>query len=134
MTSVNLLKGSRLLQEMFAKNTRYAWGNIANLSEGAVQELGIEGAMAEAAGSPRRASSGMTEEMKRRPRKERQAYYTRKAIHEAEKEAERRRRWQRRHPGASESNWRRREATRKTRKAAERAWRKGIKRSSSRKS
>lgn len=132
-----LLAGSRFMQNMFQANREgwpYQWGNIANLSDKAVEELGIAGAMREEReGSPRRASSGNTNRMTRKERKE---HYKRKAILEREKEEERRRVWQRRHPGASESNWRRREEVRKTRKAQNRAFRKAVrgKRSSSRKS
>jgi len=105
------------------------WGNLPS-SEGAINELGIKGAMAERdKRSPRRSSSGKTSSIQRKGgRKARQAHYTRKAVLEREKEAERRRVWERRHPGASESNWRRREEKRKTRKAAERNTRRMIKR------
>jgi hypothetical protein len=126
------------IKEMLNANAAgypFAWGNIANLSEGAIAELGLGGALVERkmAVSPRRSSSGQTNRMTRKERKE---HYKRKAILEREKEEERRRVWERRHPGASESNWRRREEARKTRKAADRAFRKAMrgKRSSSRKS
>jgi hypothetical protein len=132
-----LLAGSRFMQNMFAANRNgypFQWGNVANLSDKAIEELGIAGAIhEEREGSPRRSSSGETNRMTRKERKE---HYKRKAILEREKEEERRRVWQRRHPGASESNWRRREEARKTRKAQSRAFRKSVrgKRSSSRKS
>ena len=105
------------------------WGNVANLSEGAVRELGIEGAIDEHWKlSPRRSSSGRTSSIQRvHGRKGRQAHYTRKAILEREKEESRRKVWERRHPGASESNWRRHEENRKSRKANQRATRKMIK-------
>ena len=75
--------------------------------------------------SPRRSSSGHTSSIQRRGgRKARQAHYTRKAILEREKEERRRKRWEERNPGASESNWRRGEQLRKTRKAIERGSRK----------
>ena len=108
---------------------KLAWGNVANLSDGAVREFGIEGAMAERnRPSPRRSSSGRTSSIQRREgRKGRQAHYTRKAILEREKEDGRRSVWLRRHPGASESNWVRREGNRKTRKAAARQLRKSRK-------
>jgi hypothetical protein len=102
------------------------WGNVNSLSEAAIKELGLEGAIAEAKRkSARRSSSGRTSSIQRREgRKGRQAHYTRKAILERAKEEERRAVWMRRHPHASESNWIRREANRKTRKAAERKERK----------
>lgn len=111
----------------------YLWGNVANLSDKAIEELGITGAMNEEHyGSPRRSSSGYTSELVKagKTRKERntirRAHYVRKGILEAEKEAERRARWLRRHPGAPEANWNRREAARKTRKAAHRVSRKTV--------
>lgn len=128
---------TRFMQNMFAANREgnpWPWGNIDKLSDAAIEELGIAGAVREEReGSPHRSSSGQTNRMTRKERKE---HYKRKAILEREKEEERRRVWERRHPGASESNWRRREEARKTRKAQNRALRKAIrgKRSSSRKS
>jgi hypothetical protein len=103
-------------------NGALPWGNVANLSEGAVRELGVQGAMEEHwVRSPRRSSSGKTSSIQGRlGRKGRQAHYTRKAILEREKEGHRRAVWERRHPGASESHWRSREEKRKTRKANER--------------
>lgn len=111
----------------------FMWGNIARLSNSAIDELGLAGAMLEdkMAVSEHRASSGQTNRMTRKERKE---HYKRKAILERLKEEERRRVWARRHPGGRESDWVRREAERKTRKAADRARRKAAKRSSSRKS
>ena len=102
------------------------WGNVNRLSSGAINELGIEGAIAEAnRKSARRSSSGRTSSIQRREgRKGRKAHYTRKAILERVKEEERRAVWIRRHPHAPESNWIQREAKRKTRKAAERKERK----------
>ena len=131
-----LIAGSKFLQGMFQAEREgqpFKWGNVANLSNAAIEELGLEGAFLEQkmAVSPHRESSGQTIRMTRKERKE---HYKRKAILEREKEEERRRVWERRHPGASESNWRRREAARQTRKAAARAARKAAKRSSSRKS
>lgn len=95
-----------------------AWGDAVS-SEGAVAELGLEGARAEKArGSPHRASSGQTSEIQRvQGRKGRKEHYTRKAILEKEKEEARRVVWLRRHPGAPETNWERREKKRHTRKA-----------------
>jgi hypothetical protein len=127
MSLANLNNADPILKAMM--NGKLAWGNVANLSDGAVRELGIEGAMKEAKrSSARRNSSGRTSSIQRREgRKGRQAHYTRKAILEREKEEGRRSVWLRRHPGASESNWRRREANRKTRKAVERQLRKNRK-------
>lgn len=129
-----LLAGSRFMQNMFRaerEGNPFQWGNIANLSDAAIEELGLTGAFLEQkmAVSPHRESSGMTNRMTRKERKE---HYKRKAILEREKEAERRSVWARRHPGGHESNWERREAARKTRKAEARARRKAAKRSSSR--
>jgi hypothetical protein len=113
------------------------WDDVAQLSESKIAKSGMKIAAANARAnairkissnlfearrnSPRLASSGMTNSM---TRKERKAHYTRKAILESKKEDERRRVWARRHPGASEGNWRRREEARKTRKADERQRRK----------
>jgi hypothetical protein len=107
---------------------KLAWGNLPS-SEGAIEELGLEGAMKESnRQSPRRSSSGRTSSIQReKGRKGRQEHYKRKAILEREKEEERRRVWERRHPGASESNWRHREEKRKTRKAEIRQTRKSMK-------
>lgn len=131
-----LIAGSKFLQGMFKAEREgypFQWGNIANLSDAAIEELGLEGAFLEQkmAVSPHRSSSGQTNRMTRKERKE---HYKRKAILEREKEEERRRVWERRHPGGRESEWRAREEKRKTRKAANRAFRKAAKRSSSRKS
>jgi hypothetical protein len=127
MSLANLNNADPILKAMM--NGKLAWGDVANLSDGAVREFGIEGAMAERnRPSARRSSSGRTSSIQRREgRKGRQAHYTRKAILEREKEEERRRVWIRRHPGASESNWLRREGIRKTRKAAARQLRKSRK-------
>ena len=110
------------MEEFMERNPAFKWGNLPS-SEGAVEELGVVGAIQEyRRASARRPSSGRTSSIqKREGRKGRQAHYTRKAILEREKEAERRAVWKRRHPYANESNWTRREEKRKTRKAAERA-------------
>ena len=113
---------SRFIREIKAAEAAgrpYAWGNLNELSEGAIEELGIEGAMAEYnAGSPHRGSSGMTTEIVHmHGRKAGKEHYKRKAVLEAEKEAMRRATWRRRHPGASESNWNRRQETRKAARA-----------------
>ena len=111
---------------IFDKHPGARWGNLNSVSEKAIEELGLDAAIAEARrGSARRPSSGRTSSIQRKEgRKGRQAHYTRKAILEREKEAERRAVWMRRHPHAAESNWTRREEKRKTRKAVERAARK----------
>jgi len=115
-----------LPNSIFDKNPGARWGNLNSVSEKAIEELGLAGAIAEARrGSPRRPSSGRTSSIQRKEgRKGRQAHYTRKAILERAKEEERRAVWMRRHPGRAESNWARREEKRKTRKAVERAARK----------
>ena len=105
------------------------WGNMANLDPDDVQAIGVNAAMAERyKASPRRSSSGRTSSIQRTGgRKARQAHYTRKAILEREKEATRRALWESRFPGAPAEHWNRREAARKTRKAANRAVRKALK-------
>jgi hypothetical protein len=110
------------------RNPRFPWGNLPS-SEGAIRELGVIGALQEADRlSSHRSSSGRTSSIQRKGgRKARQAHYTRKAISEKRKEAARRAAWERRHPGASESNWLRRQEKRKTRKAANRALIKAMK-------
>jgi hypothetical protein len=115
-----------LPNSIFDKYPDATWGNLNSVSEKAIEELGLAGAIREAKRvSARRPSSGKTSSIQRREgRKGRQAHYTRKAVLERAKEAERRATWMRRHPAASESNWIRREEKRKTRKAAERAARK----------
>jgi hypothetical protein len=106
-----LFNGSRFMREMHEAEERgepFLWGNIDNLSERAVEELGIKGAMAERNRiSSHVASSGQSPSM---PRKIRKEHYTRKIAKYKAHEAERRARWERRHPGAPESNWERREA------------------------
>ncbi len=116
----------RNLLEFMMRNPDFKWGDLPS-SEGAIRELGVRGAISENRKrvSRRRASSGMTSEIQRtQGRKGRQEHYKRKAILEREKEEERRRIWNRRHPGSSESGWLRREEKRKTRKANYRAYRK----------
>ena len=101
-------------------NDRLRWGNVP--SDSAVENVGLDAAVDEIyVSSPRRSSSGRTSSIQRRGgRKARKEHYTRKAILERQKEEERRRVWERRHPGGRESNWLKREAERKTRKAAKR--------------
>jgi hypothetical protein len=115
-----------LPNSIFDKYPDATWGNLNSISEKAIEELGLAGAIREAKRvSARRPSSGQTSSIQRREgRKGRQAHYTRKAVLERAKEEERRAVWMRRHPAASESKWIRREEKRKTRKAAERAARK----------
>ena len=115
-----------LPNSIFDKYPDAMWGNLNSVSEKAIEELGLAGAIREAKRvSARRPSSGQTSSIQRREgRKGRQAHYTRKAVLERAKEEDRRAVWMRRHPAASESNWARREEKRKTRKAAERAARK----------
>ena len=130
MSAKNLT--SRFIREIRAAEEAgrsYAWGNLMNLSEGAIDELGIEGAMAERnANSPHRNSSGLTTEIVHaHGRKAGKEHYKRKAILEAEKEVERRAAWLRRHPGAPESNWGRRQETRKVKRAERARSRKALK-------
>jgi hypothetical protein len=102
----------------------FLWGNVFNLSESAVEELGIVGARKEEnAFSPHRASSGNTNRM---TRKERKQHYTRKAILEREKEEKRRALWERRHPRADVRGWLEKEEERKKRKAIHRALRRDV--------
>jgi hypothetical protein len=114
------------LLKFMTRHPEVEWADLPS-SEGRIQQLGVRGAIAHNRAtrgmpSPRRASSGMTSEIKRvEGRKGRQAHYTRKAILEAEKEARRRASWNARHPGSSNRGWNRKEAARKTRKAEERA-------------
>ena len=125
---MELPKGN-IIDYMMHRGSSLKWGNVANMSEGAFKELGFAGAYEEARRpSEHRASSGMSNRMTRKERKE---HYRRKAELEASKEAHRRAVWTRRHPGAPEANWQRREAARKSRKAGERASRRAIRRSSS---
>ncbi len=124
------LPTGNLVDYMMRRGSSLEWGNLANMSEGAFKELGFEGAVAEARRpSERRPSSGMSNRMTRKDRKE---HYRRKAELEARKEAQRRAIWIRRHPGAPATNWNRREAVRKSRKAAERATRRQRRSSNSR--
>jgi hypothetical protein len=119
----------REIREAEAAGRPYAWADVMSLSEGDVEELGVEGAMAARnAGSPHRASSGLTTEIVHaHGRKAGKEHYKRKAILEAEKEVERRAKWLRRHPGAPESNWARRQETRKVKRAERVRSRKALK-------
>ncbi len=97
----------REMREAEKRGEPYSWGNVAELSEGAIKELGIAGAISERnRASSHVASSGESATM---PRKVRKEHYTRKIAKYKAHEDERRVRWERRHPGAPESNWERRE-------------------------
>lgn len=120
MSAKNLT--TRFIRDLVAAHAAgrpYDWGDFDHLSEGAVEELGVNGAIAERnAGSPHRNSSGQTTEIVHaHGRKAGKEHYKRKAILELEKEAVRRATWLRRHPGAPESNWVRRQDTRKAARA-----------------
>ena len=122
-----------LLAYMFKRGSSLEWGNVNVLNEGAFREKGFVGAYNEAIhpNSERLASSGMSNTMSRKNRKE---HYRRKAILETRKAKERRDRWERRNPARIEANWKRLEEIRNERKARERAFRrtkKAAKRSSS---
>jgi hypothetical protein len=121
------------LVKLMQNRQNIGWGDIAVLSEGALKELGLVGAYDEAyhGRSERMASSGMSNTMTRKARKE---HYRRKAILEVKKAKERRAVWERRHPGAGEADWERREKLRVERKAGERETRRIIKRKASRSS
>lgn len=118
------------LEELMYKRPNIGWGNIAELSEGALKELGFVGAYNDAyhPNSEHLPSSGMSNRMTRKLRKE---HYKRKAILEVQKAKERRAIWESRHPGAGEANWERREKKREGRKAAARATRRMMKKRSS---
>ena len=119
-----------LPNSIFDKYPHIKWGNLNIIEdEKVVDKYGLGYAFKEAKmSSPRRHSSGRTSSIqKREGRKGRQAHYTRKAILEREKEADRRAMWRNLHPDGHESNWLLREQKRKTRKAAERAARKARK-------
>ena len=119
-----------LQKSIFDKYPHIPWGNLDIIEdEKVVDKYGLGYALKEAKmSSVRRPSSGRTSSIqKREGRKGRQAHYTRKAILEREKEADRRAMWRNLHPDGSERNWLQREEKRKTRKAAERAARKARK-------
>ncbi len=111
---------SRLLAE-----SRLGWGNIAEMDPYVLEREGVKAAYNDAwrrASSEHRASSGRTESIEAREgRKGRKEHYRRKAELERKKEEARRAAWIARFPGASEVNWVRREAQRKTRKQAAKA-------------
>lgn len=112
---------------------QYNWTDLfmnPELDERRVAEIGLDEALAEQiyrreyGRSPHRPSSGRSNTMTRKERKE---HYRRKGILEAEKEGRRRAEWERLHPGGRESNWRHREEARKRRKSSERRSRKARK-------
>ena len=114
------------IEELMYRRPNIGWGNINAISEGALKELGYGRAHNEAVRrSSRLSSSGMSNVM---PRKTRKEHYRRKAILETRKAKERRELWERRHPGAGEPNWERREKKREGRKAASRGARRTAKR------
>lgn len=101
------------------------WGNIAAMNEAVYKKHGMYAAHRNAVKlSEHRPSSGMSNTMTRKARKE---HYRRKAILEAQKAKERREHWEYYHPRAHESNWERREAKREERKALERQGRRALK-------
>ena len=87
--AATLFNASRFMRELHEAEERgepYLWGNVMNLSEGAVEELGIKGAMEERDRlSSHLASSGESPTM---PRKARKEHYTRKIAKYKEHEAE----------------------------------------------
>jgi len=110
------------------------WFNWMNLDDANLQKFGVRGAIARRnRPSPRYASSGRTSSGERQfpTRKAAKAWrgehYKRKAIFEKGKEEQRRREWEANFPEEGEAAWQRREAARKTRKAANRAFRKSLK-------
>ena len=114
------------IEDLMQRRPNIGWGNINAISEGALREGGYGAAHDEAIRrSSRLSSSGMSNIM---PRKTRKEHYRRKAILEIRKANERRAVWERRHPGAHESNWEHREKKREGRKAASRKVRRTTKR------
>jgi len=93
------------------------WARAVNLSSGDVKEMGLMKAE-DVRYMPSSSSHGRSSSAKRKGRKARKEYYRLKGEREGEKEAERRRVWEERHPDGRESNWLWREERRKTRKAA----------------
>lgn len=112
-----------------AENAGLKWGNIAMLNEDDINDYGIMGAWRKMReGSEHLASSGYTSNILRAEgRKGVKAHYKRKGELEGRKEAARRAEWERLYPGAKEANWERRQAVRKTRRAAHIASRKAYK-------
>ena len=121
----HLVRG--MIPEMIRRNMK--WGNVANLpidlDEERIEAIGLNGAIREYMESRRDsehlASSGLSDEMTRGPRKE---HYRRKGVLEGKKEQTRRRKWAKLYPGRGESNWDKREELRKQRKKIERNTRK----------
>jgi hypothetical protein len=95
-----------------------SWADIEEVDEDDLLKYGFAEALRRAyARSERLASSGQSNTM---PRKTRKEHYRRKAQLEERKEAARRAQWLREFPGASERAWVRREERRQRRKADER--------------
>ncbi len=114
------------IQNLLERRPYVEWGNIVNMNEKTLMEDGFYAAYREAYKlSDRLASSGMSNTMTRKERKE---HYRRKAELEARKAKERREQWERRHPGGRESEFSRKEKARVERKAAYRAARRTMKR------
>ncbi len=95
-----------------------SWADIEEVDEDDLLKYGFAEALRRAyARSERLASSGQSNTM---PRKTRKEHYRRKAQLEERKEAARRAQWLAEFPGASERAWVRREERRQKRKADER--------------
>jgi hypothetical protein len=95
-----------------------SWADIEEVDEDDLLKYGFAEALRRAyARSERLASSGQSNRMTRKERKE---HYRRKAQNEERKEAARRAQWLAEFPGASERAWVRREERRQKRKAEER--------------
>jgi len=108
-----------------AANLGFGWGDIMNANSNAIKNYGLIRALEmKRFGSGHVASEGNTNAMNKKTRK---AHFVRKGILERQKEEHRRAEWVRLHPGKSEANWERREAKRHARKAANRAFRKSLK-------
>jgi hypothetical protein len=70
------------LEEFMERNPQFPWGTLNSISEGAIEELGVVGAIQEGRRvSARRTSSGRTSSIQRKHgRNGRQAHYTRMEI------------------------------------------------------
>ena len=117
----------------YMRNHPYlSWADIEEVDEDDLLKHGFAEALRRAyARSERLASSGMSNTMARKTRKE---HYRRKAQLEERKEAVRRAQWLAEFPGAHESSWARREEFRKRRKERERYNRKLTKKLAGRRS
>jgi hypothetical protein len=125
--NLSILKGvSGGIQNLLERRPNVGWGNVANMDEKTLLDEGFYAAYREAVKlSEHLASSGMSNRMTRKERKE---HYRRKAELEVRKAKERREQWERRHPGGRESEFARKEKARVERKAVERAARRTVKR------